>query len=169
MAESNWSDPHNVLLKDPLSKETRDERRNLLAVSAIGIIVATTGLIPSKITSLGIEFNPANQRALLWVTAAIVGYFWLAFLIYGVSDFVAWRITFRSTRDKYLDERAAQIANDVKAKRTPILKETAPQLLLFLLKVPRPVSWIRMFFEFIIPLLTGIVAIVVLLRQSFQQ
>jgi hypothetical protein len=78
-------------------------------VSAVGIVIVKTGLIPSKIATLGIEFSPANQRSLLWVTAMITGYFLFAFLIYGVADFVAWRILLRTTVDKYLAERQAEI------------------------------------------------------------
>jgi hypothetical protein len=37
-----------ALLKDPLSQETRKERRSLLAVSALGLIIVKAGLVPSS-------------------------------------------------------------------------------------------------------------------------
>jgi hypothetical protein len=157
---SELSNPNAYLLKDALSKEARDERRNLLVGSAIGIIVARTGLIPTKITTLGIEFNAANLSSLLWVVAIIVGYFWFAFLIYSFSDVFSWRITLRTTVDNYLEKRLAEIKE--KSSKS-IVKETSPLRFMFLLKTVRPMSWIRIIFECALPLVVGMTAIVLLL------
>jgi hypothetical protein len=64
-----------------------------LGISAIGIVIARGGLVPSKITALGIEFGESDQRALLRMLAAVVLYFLFAFVIYATSDFVIWRTT----------------------------------------------------------------------------
>jgi hypothetical protein len=157
MSESDsLEDPNAYLLKDPLSKEAREERRNLLVVSAVGLVIERTGLIPSKIEALGIEFGQANQDSLLWIIALIVGYFLCAFLVYGVPDFIAWRIVFRPT----LSDHVKKVLADIKDKSfESVLKETSPTTLMFLLKAVKPVSWIRAFFEFIVPVLIGLVAI----------
>jgi hypothetical protein len=42
--------PPEVRVRDPLSEVTRKERRILLGTSALGIIVAKVGLVPTKIT-----------------------------------------------------------------------------------------------------------------------
>jgi len=74
-----------------LGKVTRAERRILLGVAMLAIAVGHTGLIPSKIAALGIEFEHADQRALLVILAVIVTYFTVAFAIYATADFLAWR------------------------------------------------------------------------------
>jgi hypothetical protein len=95
--------------------------------------------------------------------AAIIGYFLFAFLIYAISDFIAWRLLFRDIRDKYLDDRMAAI----KEKNTGVIKETSPRILLFLLKSVRPMSWFRiLFLELGIPILAGITAIALLICES---
>jgi hypothetical protein len=75
-----------ILLREPLSEDTRKERRNLLAISTIGIALVKTGLIPTKISALGIEFSQSNQRALLYILLAMIIYFFLTFAIYAISD-----------------------------------------------------------------------------------
>lgn len=80
-----------IAVSDPLSEVTRGERKTLLGASAIGIVIVKTGLVPSKISALGIEFAQTDQRALLLAIGAIVAYFLCAFMIYAVTDFMAWR------------------------------------------------------------------------------
>jgi hypothetical protein len=163
-SKPDLSNPNAHLLRDALSKETRDERRNLLLVSAVGLIVERTGLIPSKIEALGIEFNSLNQSSLLWIIAIFVGYFWFAFLTYSLTDFLAWRIIFRTTLEEFLNERLAQIKSQ---GAQSLLKETSPRTFLFLLKAVKPVSWIRIvIIEIGLPLIIGIVAIAFLVCHA---
>jgi hypothetical protein len=91
--------PQQVLLKDPLSVETRKERRNLLAISALGIVMVKTGLVPTKISVLGVEFSQSNQTALLYTIAGIAIYFLLAFIFYALSDYSTYRI------ENYISEK----------------------------------------------------------------
>lgn len=81
------------LLSDPLSKETRVERKTLLAFSAIGIVVVKTGLIPSKIVALGIEFSATDKAMFLKALACVIVYFVVAFLIYAWSDYLIFHYT----------------------------------------------------------------------------
>lgn len=80
----------STILKDPLSDVTRKERVYLLATSTIGIAIVKTGLVPSRISALGIQFEEANQSALLFLLGIVVAYFLIAFIIYAVADFFAW-------------------------------------------------------------------------------
>ena len=75
-----------VRLRDPLSEVTRKKRRALLWVSALGIVVVKSGLIPSKISALGIEFSPTDQHTLMLALGAAVAYLLLALLLYASSD-----------------------------------------------------------------------------------
>lgn len=78
------------LLRDILREETRKERRNLLAVSAVGIVIVKAGLIPTKISALGIDFSQADQRTLLWILFGIVSYFLIVFAVYAMSDILTF-------------------------------------------------------------------------------
>jgi hypothetical protein len=86
----------STILKDPLSDVTRKERVYLLATSTIGIAIVKTGLVPSEISALGIQFEEANQSTLLLLLGMIVAYFLVAFIIYAVADFFAWLEYYRT-------------------------------------------------------------------------
>jgi hypothetical protein len=58
----------------------------------LGIALIKAGLVPSKISGLGIEFQSANQQALLSIVAIVIAYFLVAFIIYAASDYLAWRL-----------------------------------------------------------------------------
>lgn len=98
-----------VLLKDPLSEETRKERRNLLGVSTLGIVMVKSGLIPSKISALGIEFSQADQTVLLYALAVITIYFLLAFIFYALSDFMNYRVETYISGVKYQMNKIEQL------------------------------------------------------------
>ncbi len=78
--------PEHVLVDDPLNQVTRTERRNLLGVSALGIVIVKTGLLPTQISALGIQFSQTDRVALLHSIAIVDIYFLIAFLLYAVSD-----------------------------------------------------------------------------------
>lgn len=86
----------STILKDPLSDVTRKERIYLLATSTLGIAIVTTGLVPSRISALGIQFEETNQRTLLLMIGIVVAYFLVAFIIYAVADFFAWLDDYRA-------------------------------------------------------------------------
>jgi len=81
-----------VALKDPLSEVTRRERRALLALSTLCYVIARVGLVPTKISALGIDFNHSDQKTLFRILAGILVYLIVAFVIYASADFIAWRI-----------------------------------------------------------------------------
>ncbi|MDD1776574.1 MAG: hypothetical protein LUQ65_00270 [Candidatus Helarchaeota archaeon] len=85
-------DLEETRLRDALSDVTRKERHFLLGTSLLGIALVKTGLVPSKIAGLGVEFQAADQRTLLAIVAFVIFYFFLAFIIYAASDFLAWRL-----------------------------------------------------------------------------
>jgi hypothetical protein len=86
-----------VELGDTLSETTRKERKALLGVSLAAMVIAKTGLIPSKIENLGIEFSSQDRATLLYLIVVAVVYFLTAFVIYAWSDFVRWRLSIHRT------------------------------------------------------------------------
>ena len=154
---------HQILLKDPLSKETRTERRILLGASAVGIVIVKTGLVPSKISALGIEFNQTDQHSLLRAVAAVIVYFLFAFLIYAGSDYIAWQLGFR--RAVGLDVRAKRrreksMDEDERIQENVVAGYYGSPLL----KLTKPMSLLRAVFEFVLPIVISIYAVVALLR-----
>ena len=82
--------PVEVMLRDPLGEVARKERRSLLGISAIAILVGRTGLVPVKIENFGISFSAPERQALLWVFFAVVLYYTAAFIVYAMSDFLSY-------------------------------------------------------------------------------
>ena len=79
-------------LREPLSETTRKARKNLLALSVIGIAINRGGLIPKEISSLGIIFEQHNQDSLILLLAVIISYHLSAFIIYSFSESQAWKL-----------------------------------------------------------------------------
>lgn len=150
--------PGQILLKDPLSEVTRKERRTLLGVSAIGILMVETGLVPTKISALGIEFSLAERAALLKALAAVVIYFLAAFFLYAGSDFLAWRLSLYSA------------VSELRARRSQSLRigQEGPGGFLVSSRIWSTAagltSVLRASFEFLIPVLVAIYAIMRLFR-----
>ena len=75
-----------ILLQDPLSRVTRQERTRLLLSSFVAVVIAKAGIIPTKIESIGVEFSSSNRASIVVLAGVVVAYFLLAFLIYGLFD-----------------------------------------------------------------------------------
>jgi hypothetical protein len=151
--------PGEILLGDPLSKETRTERRSLLGASAIGIVIVKTGLVPSKISALGIEFNQTDQRSLLLAIAAVVLYFLTAFLIYAGSDFLVWRLTIRNALKNRFAQRLKSGTHELEQELGKRFRGHA-----FLFAMSTPMSVLRGIFEFGLPIVISIYAVILLIR-----
>lgn len=78
-----------------ISEQTVKERKYLLIASAVGLFISFTGSVPTKFSALGIEFSAKEQSAFVIAIIVIVLYFLLAFIIYGWSDFLRWRIEYQ--------------------------------------------------------------------------
>jgi hypothetical protein len=158
--------PVEVALGESLSEVTRHERRALLGVSIIGITIARTGLVPSKISALGVEFSQGDQKAVLGILGVVVGYFLIAFAIYSVADFIAWMSRRRDALQQSLDakrqrlrEQAAREYERIRnmQSKDPEIPDSAVVTFLTL-----PVSIIRALLDFLLPMVVGIYAITTL-------
>lgn len=93
-------------LKEPLSITTRKCRRSLLASSVLGIIVGHTGLLPEKISDLGIRFSNRDQSALLVILSLLILYFLVTFFLYAAHDFTLWRLANRLVSNQAKKEKS---------------------------------------------------------------
>ena len=103
-----------AILKSPLSDDTKNERRNLLVASAIGIIIVKTGLIPTKISALGIEFSETDKTMVLKILAWIMIYLTISFSIYALSDFVSRVVDVFLSNAEYAKQTYKEIADGMK-------------------------------------------------------
>lgn len=171
-------EPPEILLQDPVSEATRNERRSLLGISTVAIAIVKTGLVPSKISALGIEFSEADKSTLLWILTAVVLYFLLAFLIYGLSDFLAWRLAYRSAFQKEFQKKAklfemfeqrkdsSEFMEELTKKVQQMLERNKILPAAFSISLAKPTSVIRAVFEFAFPITLGLYAIWALKAKS---
>lgn len=162
------NDVKELLLRDPLSAVSRKERRNLLVISAIGLIMVNGGLLPSKISALGIEFSQADKYSLLKILSWIIAYFLFAFILYAISDLLTWRLNIFLAIGKLQNGKIndGNICNTkLKLAETGIRFEREIQT-----KLPSflksfyiySVSIIRAIFEFFLPIVIGTYTIIIL-------
>jgi hypothetical protein len=147
--------PSELRLKDPLSEVTRNERKALIAASGIVIAISKTGLIPTKISALGIEFGSSDQNALLFVLQLIIIYFIVAFIIYSLSDYTLYREILHNSICDYV-VRQSENKLDKNVERDLGILENMHRSWW---RVSWPIPFIRGFFEFIVPLLIAFYAL----------
>ncbi|EKO3524407.1 hypothetical protein SD340_004302 [Vibrio fluvialis] len=149
-------------LREPLNDTTRKARRNLLAVSVIGIITTKVGLVPTKITAFGIEFSAANLEALMTLLALATLYFLLTFVTYVFSELQAWQVLITSQELEKFKERTEVLTFHSSLLSTPNYEFEEE----FRLQAERiysktkPVFYFRLSVELIVPVLISMYAIV---------
>jgi len=184
-----------VATRDPLSETTRRERRALLGTGIIGIAIVKTGIVPTQISAIGVTFSQTDQKYLFYILAAVVSYFLIAFLIYALADFIAWRIAYGavlnaewetnakfnlgdssrilSEPEQYAIQLKAEIEKiKAEAKRQDLLRKMAIDFDIkdinrpnFLIHISPKVSLARAFFEFALPICIGVCALCLLLTH----
>ena len=170
------SEAPSLRYDDPLRESTRKERRSLLIVSFIGLLVSRVGLLPSKIEAFGAEFPSVDQRWLLFTCAALIVYFLLGFTIYAITDWFAheaesYRVWRKQDRPAWRMLR--EIIQEEREHRGPLDKLTEPvrrkrleryvRITLMSIRF-RPVRFV---FDFILPLVVGSVSLVFVMVQAF--
>lgn len=167
-------------LRDPLHTVTRKQRRFLLGLSTAGIVLATTGWVPTRVTALGIEFSPSDQSSLLWVLSAIVTHCLIAFAIYISSDLTNFRLVradtlarrkeivanYERTRQPYRDGtpesyRLSLAQNEKAAFEYKRLRELEGVTNTF-----QKCGVLRAWFESMIPMIIAVLSIVMLVRKA---
>lgn len=108
------------IIYDPLTPTTRGERRLLLGISGAGIAIAKVPLIPTKIGFLGIEFQNSNQATFLTMFSALILFLAIAFVIYALTDFAAWRRMSAIRITEYARASAIREADLTDAQRNAI-------------------------------------------------
>ncbi len=144
------------ILSDPLSGVTRNERRNLIAASFVVALMSITHAYPKEFVSLGIKIETSDLHYFVWGAIAVVTYFMVAFVIYGLGDYM------RAGALKYEYDKAVYLAGENWGE------DDQAELDEMHLSI-RSIDWVyvygkyflsvRAFFEFIFPLCCGVTAI----------
>lgn len=173
-----------IRVADPLSPHTRSVRKSLLISSVVSIFIATTGLIPEKISALGIEFSRADRGSMLWVLGLVVAFLLVSFTVTAAADFAAWRMSFSAkaweeesqgydnVRKSMLESRSLTDEDREELaeieRRIGAMWRNAGHIDRYstLERVVGPISLARVIVEFVAPLAAGISALVLLIRAS---
>ena len=157
-------------LNDPLSEVTRKERKVLLGLSMVSLFFSQAGILPSKISALGIELKTTDQNTILYLMSAGLVYFIVAFSLYAMSDFMVWK---KAINRDYLSQFRKMVINDysqgpdnpidcdVESEEARLYKKNKIWATL-----TKPVSKARAFFEFLLPLIVGLYAVVMMLLKA---
>jgi hypothetical protein len=144
----------NNLVRDPLSEVTRKERRALLGVSAIGVVMVKANILPQKISALGIDFGEINKIVLLRSIALLATFFLVAFFVYAISDFLAWRIAIQTS--------LLESSTKAKEEQDSVSENVYTYRLVRLGSISKRVSFLRATLEFVFPVFFAVYAIFVL-------
>lgn len=158
-----------ALEEEPLSEFSRKERRALLGFSVLALMIALCDLIPQKISALGVEITGTQQGYLKWVFFGLIVYFLVAFSISGLQDWLAWRGRIHEglsadMKEGYESQAVSQgrmqAPNHSYTPGKQLWKEAWKEVESFHpIKIAWRLYWIRVGFEFLIPLGVGLIAL----------
>jgi hypothetical protein len=167
---------------DPLSAVTRSERKNLLLVSFVSLAVTLGNLVPQEITALGIKVSPSEQRNLFLLLACAVLYLMGAFIFYGHAEFQRWQANLgtvlrlrraageeiRKTLTEQNRRRPEATSGELFASDQMDSLMIAAQAADDLKQSDRFIGAARrrLWFEYSVPLLAGVCALILLLQDS---
>jgi hypothetical protein len=127
----------------------------------IGVLVAEVGLIPSKISALGIDFTGLEQANLLKLLFGITIYYIITFAIYSISELSASKL---SESEETISSIPEQVNSNILLKllspdtgEKHDIQEIKSGLL----------SLCRSLYEVLIPLIWGMYAVYVLYKVMY--
>ncbi len=98
-----------------LSENTRKNRKSLLLVCLIGIIISSINLKITKISLLGTEFLIENFDAIPVILGLVILYFLIAFISYGLFEYSR---AYRNLREEYLQRLSTgQVFNEYEVRK----------------------------------------------------
>lgn len=170
-------------LAEPLRDSTNKVRRSLLLWSLASLAVTLGKLYPSEVSALGMKVTATSHSVLLGLMALIVGYHIVAFIIYGASDFMNWYVADKNlaweedvaywegskaemlARTKLSDEDR-ELIEEHERRLGSIWRAEASRLHARVENTIPLVSRARAAFDFGLPIVVGIGAVVLLVRAA---
>jgi len=152
--------PARILVDEVLQEVTKKKRKSLLGFCIILVATIKGGIVPSKIPALGIELTSTNQNSLLVLIGLIVAYFLIGFIIYSISDYIAWRVRFLSSVAEYFSEKG-EISDDLAQGKIIAPGHNDSKIGNYI----KPVGNIRLIFDILLPIMIGCYSITVLIQN----
>jgi len=154
-------DARVALNNDPLMDVARKERRNVLAVSILIVLLCREFIDLSEFSLAGAAINGKEENSILSVLLVLDLYFLLAFMFYGISDFVP-------SRGRYLqivhNEVTSHFKGDPEAEvLIPEHRKYWISYFRFMFRITAK-CWIRILFDLVLPFLLGLSAIMLGVR-----
>jgi len=97
--------PETPALAEPLREATRKLRRAVLGLSALVVAAVWAGLLPQRISVLGIDFTSLESSKLLALTAILLLFFLFEFTIYALSDLQTFLLQLEESEKGWLYEQ----------------------------------------------------------------
>lgn len=153
--------PARILVDEVLQEITKKKRKYLLGFSIVLVATIKGGIVPTSIPALGIQLSPVNQESLLILVGFIVAYYLIGFMVYSISDFVAWRVKFISSVAEYFEEKG-EISADLADGKIEAPGHYDSKIL----NLIKPVGIIKLVFDILLPVIVGTYSIIVLAQNS---
>jgi hypothetical protein len=151
-------------LVDPLAPESRRTRRDLLIASTVGALAALGGLVPTKISALGIDLSLGAQKGLTWALAAVVLYLSVAFAVYGLSDYFNWRLRYQNYRERIENDSEGWTEQD--QQEYDDMKRRVGDVSRLYVRAPH-VAWARLVVDIFAPPVLGLAACISLCFRAW--
>ncbi|HFQ5022781.1 TPA: hypothetical protein ACGUOQ_004217 [Vibrio vulnificus] len=153
-------------LREPLNETTRKARRNLLAVSVVGIVTTKVGLVPTKISAFGVEFSSSNLESLMTLLALAITYFLVTFVVYIISELQGWQLLISSKQLEQFKQEAKNSPLPFSSSRTSEMEEYFHRKLNSVYSKTKPIFYTRLLVEVFIPAIVAIYSIIATARMD---
>jgi Ca2+/Na+ antiporter len=137
----------------------------------LSVFFVKAGILPTKVSALGIELQATEQSAFLSLMALGLFYFTVAFLIYAMSDFIVWR---NAVTKEYVAWYSKMMSEIDAAPRGNSNHEVEIETIRAYERnrkwsnLTKPVSIARGLFEFALPLFVAAYSIYILLANAMK-
>jgi len=153
-----WSLNADVVLRDPLSDETRSSRKGLVVTSFVANIYFRLGVQIESAHLVGIKIATPNSPVIDLMLAVLVCYFLLSFAVHALIDIAMARMAIDEAVHA-ANEQQAQIADDTERARNNARRALAVHL-----RQRRRVTFVivassSIFLDFAAPIGLGILAV----------
>lgn len=163
-------------LSEPMSAETHRIGQRLLLIAVLALATTLGGLVPSRIGALGIEFEAADQRRLLWLLALVVFYYVVTFTIRGLVDcmrwsamlkagLAAWRVASLAALAELLAATGKHPIEELTNDDVKLLKDSKDDFTKAASRRKR-ILQMRAWFEYLVPVAAGATALFLLLKWA---
>lgn len=155
------TDPITARVDDPLSTVTRKNRVGLLTSSLIAFLLVQVGLIPTEISIFGAKLENWSDVSLITINLIVSSYYLLSFTVSAFSDYLAYRMKIFASDtedDRKYKEFLERKADGEQTEEDKIL-EFRHKTHSWIFQTSKPLASVRVFVEFILPIIIGAFAI----------